>query len=64
MNLRKTNNGYTALHQAAILGDVALVKMLIDKGADTELCDNEQMTPLHRSVGIDTLEYNPMSDAL
>ena len=50
MNLRKSNNGYTALHKAAIIGDVTLVQMLIDKGADTEICDNEQMTPLHRYV--------------
>ena len=47
-NSKKTTNGFTALHQAAIIGEEALAQMLIDKGAQTEITDNEQMTPLHR----------------
>ena len=30
------------------MGAEALVQMLIDKGAQTEVTDTEQMTPLHR----------------
>ena len=48
VNCQRTSNGFSALHQAAILGDSTLVQMLIDKGAQTEICDKEQMTPLHR----------------
>ena len=48
VNATKVINGYTPLHQAAVLGDASLVAMLIDKGALTELSDKEQMTPLHR----------------
>ena len=50
VNCKKTTNGFTPLHQAAIIGEEALAKMLIDKGAETEVIDREQMTPLHRFV--------------
>ncbi|XP_072018517.1 transient receptor potential cation channel subfamily A member 1-like isoform X2 [Amphiura filiformis] len=50
VNCQKVSNGFAALHQAAVLGDPSLVQMLIDKGAQTEICDKEQMTPLHRAA--------------
>jgi len=37
----------TALHMAATHGYVQIVKLLIDKGADLHVCDNDLMTPLH-----------------
>ncbi|XP_072034633.1 uncharacterized protein [Amphiura filiformis] len=50
VNCKKSTNGFTPLHQAAIIGEEQLAQMLIDKGAETEIHDNEQMTPLHRSA--------------
>ena len=50
VNGKKTTNGFTPLHQAAIIGEEPLAKMLIDKGAETEVTDKELMTPLHRFV--------------
>ncbi|XP_072032763.1 transient receptor potential cation channel subfamily A member 1-like [Amphiura filiformis] len=50
VNCRKTTNGFTPLHQAAIIGEEPLAQMLIDKGAETEIIDKEQMTPLHRAA--------------
>ena len=48
MNCVKQSNGFTPLHQAAIIGEEALAQMLIDKGAHTEVTDKDEMTPLHR----------------
>ncbi|XP_072042795.1 transient receptor potential cation channel subfamily A member 1-like [Amphiura filiformis] len=50
VNCRKTTNGFTPLHQAVIIGEEPLAQLLIDKGAETEIIDNEQMTPLHRAA--------------
>ncbi|XP_072034493.1 transient receptor potential cation channel subfamily A member 1-like [Amphiura filiformis] len=50
VNCKKTTNGFTPLHQAAIIGEEPLSQMLIDKGAETEIHDREQMTPLHRAA--------------
>ncbi|XP_072042762.1 transient receptor potential cation channel subfamily A member 1-like [Amphiura filiformis] len=56
INCRKTSNGFTPLHQAVIIGQEPLAQMLIDKGAETEVIDNEQMTPLHRAAMSNTVD--------
>ena len=39
----------TALHQAARFGNISLVRILIDEGADTRIADHQGMTPLHHA---------------
>ncbi|EPS41964.1 hypothetical protein H072_4032 [Dactylellina haptotyla CBS 200.50] len=42
---RKIDNGRTALHMAAMLGDIPIIEKLIGAGADTEASDSEDLTP-------------------
>jgi serine/threonine-protein phosphatase 6 regulatory ankyrin repeat subunit B len=41
------NNGCTALHVAALVGDNISTQLLIDRGARVEVYNNESDTPLH-----------------
>ncbi len=43
----KDNNGATALHYACALGQLSMVRALLDAGADIMAKDNEGNTPLH-----------------
>ena len=42
----KNRQGETALHRAALMGQVEIVKFLIDRGADLTIKCNEGRTPL------------------
>ncbi|MGE0490064.1 MAG: ankyrin repeat domain-containing protein [Vulcanimicrobiota bacterium] len=44
-------SGFTALHHAAGLGDVELVKLLLAKGASKEVKNEEGKTPLDLATG-------------
>ncbi|KAH0557050.1 hypothetical protein GP486_005162, partial [Trichoglossum hirsutum] len=44
------NDGRTALHQAAYMGDKELVRLLLEKGADVTATDGDGMTALHWSA--------------
>src|SRR5690606_11265595 len=43
-------NGTTALQQAAVIGNLKAVKILLDHGADTDLPDNDGKTALYQAV--------------
>lgn len=45
---RQNNCGETALHKAAEIGAVSLIKLLLEAGADPSIKDNESSTPLMR----------------
>jgi ankyrin repeat protein len=49
VNSRKSNGG-TPLHSAAGLGNAALVRLLLDRGADVNAGDQNGWTPLHGAV--------------
>ena len=42
----KQNGGFTALHSAAANGNVRLVKLLLEKGADPHVLSDDKKTPL------------------
>ncbi len=44
------DEGEPVLHWAAILGDSAMVTLLLDNGANPILCDNDGDTPLHSAA--------------
>ena len=44
-----TSEGVTALHEAAAVGDISLVKSLISKGAGVNAKDEDGRTPLHQA---------------
>lgn len=44
--------GTTALIRAAKAGDVPLVKLLLDYGADVEIATNRGFTPIHAAAGL------------
>jgi uncharacterized protein len=56
-------NGYTALIIAAAEGHTKVVKMLIDKGANVNLQDNEGMTALIWGCKADSQVANALLDA-
>ena len=49
---RKDDNGYTALHLAASIGDDRVIRMLGDAGADLNAPNNEGLTPLMTAVSL------------
>ncbi|OBZ17940.1 ankyrin repeat domain-containing protein [Bacillus sp. FJAT-26390] len=67
VNINHVNHlGWTALLEAVILGDggadhQAIVKLLIDHGADVELADSDGVTPLQHAKN---RGYKEMSEAL
>ncbi len=48
----KGSNGYTPLHRACLAKQVAVAKLLLDKGANVNARDDYQFTPLHRASGV------------
>jgi ankyrin repeat protein len=46
INRANPNRGFTPLHLAAVLNDVALVQLLVDKGANLQAKDKDGKTPL------------------
>jgi ankyrin repeat protein len=49
----RDGDGMTSLHHAARNGNAALVEYLIDKGAKTEIQNNQGKTPLHLAATFD-----------
>lgn len=43
----KSNNGYTSLHYAAFRGNIDVIKLLIENGANIDICNNEGLNVLH-----------------
>ena len=53
------NSTTSPLHQAVLDNDAALIKTLLEQGADINAPDNNnQWTPLHIATGFGTKEYN------
>lgn len=52
----KDKMGRTPLHWAALLGDTAIVSLLLDKGADFKICDENGVYPLHCAAQTDSVE--------
>lgn len=50
----KDPNGYTPLHAAASYGHRDLLKLLVQKGGDINVQDNEGDTPLHHTEDVET----------
>ncbi|MFN7114996.1 MAG: ankyrin repeat domain-containing protein [Alphaproteobacteria bacterium] len=46
----RDKDGWTALHHACAREKTAVVKMLIERGADLTAVDNDGLTPLHRAM--------------
>ena len=44
------SNYQTALHLAAVNGDINLIKLLIDHNARIDALDSSQSTPLHKAA--------------
>ena len=54
----KDSNGETALHKASRVGDVRLVKYLIEKGAQVNAKAKTNFTPLHEATNYFHLEVS------
>lgn len=50
----KDPNGYTPIHAAASYGHIELLKLLIAKGGDINIQDNDGDTPLHHCEDLET----------
>ena len=50
INEKREEDGYTALHNAAIIGNPSCVQLLLDNGADPNIQDNNGRTPLHDAI--------------
>ena len=44
---KKNKKGVTTLHNAAVKGDVATVRSLLERGADPNTVDHDGWGPLH-----------------
>lgn len=51
-----TNTGQTALHYCASKGFIEAIPLLLNVGANSTLCDNIGMIPVHRAVSAGQLE--------
>ena len=60
------DNGRTPLHVACILGDDAVVRLLLEYGAHTEVRDHSDNTPLHLAIksGLELLNPNLYQDVV
>ena len=56
INFTHPNNGTTALHQAVFQNNHDIVNLLIDRGADPNIGDRHEITPLHWAV---RMMYSP-----
>ena len=57
---KKKNDGFSALHLAALNGHVKVTKLLIEKGGcDVDLRNDKEQTPLHLGVSQVIKQYNP-----
>ena len=45
-----SDNYSTPLHSAAVVGDLEIVKLLLDHGARIDALEINQSTPLHRAA--------------
>ena len=52
--MKKNLKGETALHAAAVRGDVAAVREFLSMGADPNTADHAGWTPLHEAAGAGT----------
>ncbi|CUM64020.1 uncharacterized protein PRCAT00001608001 [Priceomyces carsonii] len=53
----KDPNGYTPIHAAASYGHLKLLKLLVERGGDINIQDNEGDTPLHHVEDVETAKY-------
>jgi ankyrin repeat protein len=58
---RFEENGYTFCHAAVLLGDVGLVKEVIDRGADLNDLDLDGFTPLMVAAGMENADLEIIS---
>ncbi|GEQ70219.1 hypothetical protein JCM33374_g3895 [Metschnikowia sp. JCM 33374] len=53
----KDPNGYTPIHAAASYGHIELLKLLVSRGGDINIQDNEGDTPLHHVEDVETAKF-------
>lgn len=53
----KDPNGYTPLHAAASYGHLDLLRLLVNRGGDINIQDNEGDTPLHHVEDLETAKF-------
>jgi len=46
----------TPLHMAAVKGDLRIVELLVEKGAEVEVLTHDQQTPLHKACLYNNVE--------
>ena len=57
----KDNTGFTPLLYASQNGHLPLVDLLVLRGADLNLADDEEVRPLRMAVHVETVEFLPRS---
>lgn len=57
-------DGEAPLHLASRKGNCEAIKLLLDHGADVNVLDNDQMTPLQRAIMSEPLEESPAAKLL
>ena len=58
IDARDETHQRTALHWACDRGNMELAMALVDRGADVDARDVDQMTPLHAACYNDNMEYD------